>query len=464
MVDRIRRLLSDTENISLVKNITGAFTVKGLSLVVSLFTMPAYMSFFDDQEMLGVWFTLLSVMNWILNLDLGIGNGLRNKLAISIATNDDAKSKEYISSAYFIVGVVSIAFAILLTGVVYLVNWNGFFSIPETLISLHDLRSAVLICLVGIILQFFLRLISSILYALQKSAINNFLALLTSVGQLVFVLIIPSSSSVANLKVFSLVHGLCVNVPLLIATAVVFWKFLPNCRPSRSQFRFSQAKDVISLGGIFFICQILYMVIANTNEFFISHFFGAEHVVEYQIYNRLFSMASMITSLALSPVWSAVTRAKAQNNIIWLKKLYRTFKLIGFMGICGEFLLVPLLQLIIRIWLGDNAIAVDYTTALMFALFGSAMLYQGVLSTFVCGFGRMRLQTVFYFIGVVFKICFIPMVVNSFAHWEAVLIANIIILLPYCVAQQIELDSYIKKLLKAGKNELSVINCHSNKE
>ena len=451
MADRIRMLLSDTENASLIKNITGAFTVKGLSLLVSLFTMPAYMNFFADQEMLGVWYTLFSVMNWILNLDLGIGNGLRNKLAITIANRDDAKSKEYISSAYFIVGIVSIALATILTGVVYLVNWNVFLGISETFISLHDLRDAVLICLLGIVLQFFLRLISSILYALQKSAINNFLALLTSIGQLMFVLIIPSSSPVANLKFFSLVHGLCANVPLLFATIVVFGKVLPNCRPSHSLFRFSRAKDVISLGGIFFICQILYMVIANTNEFFISHFFGVEHVVEYQIYYRLFSLASMVTSLALSPVWSAVTRAKAQNNFIWLKNLYRTFKLIGLLGICGEFLLVPLLQFIIRIWLRDNAIEVDYATALIFALFGSVMLYQGVLSTFVCGFGRMRLQTVFYAIGVAFKICFIPMMASSLIYWEAVVVVNIMIMLPYCIAQQVELDSYIKKLLKAGK-------------
>ena len=32
------------------KNVLGAFTVKGLALIVSLFTMPAYLRFFHDES------------------------------------------------------------------------------------------------------------------------------------------------------------------------------------------------------------------------------------------------------------------------------------------------------------------------------------------------------------------------------------------------------------------------------
>ena len=55
------RQLSDKDRI-LFQNILGAFAVKGLSLVVSLFTLPAYMRFFKDQNVLGVWYTVLSVL------------------------------------------------------------------------------------------------------------------------------------------------------------------------------------------------------------------------------------------------------------------------------------------------------------------------------------------------------------------------------------------------------------------
>ena len=73
------------ENKNIINNIIGAFVVRGGSLVISLFTMPAYFTYFQNQEILGLWFTILSVLNWILMFDLGLGNGLRNKLPIALA-------------------------------------------------------------------------------------------------------------------------------------------------------------------------------------------------------------------------------------------------------------------------------------------------------------------------------------------------------------------------------------------
>ena len=86
------------KNTIIYKNVIGAFAVKGASLILSLFTMPAYMRFFEDEQILGVWFTLLSVLSWILNFDLGIGNGLRNNLTSALAMGDRNAAKEYISS------------------------------------------------------------------------------------------------------------------------------------------------------------------------------------------------------------------------------------------------------------------------------------------------------------------------------------------------------------------------------
>lgn len=445
MFDQIKIFLGSKENKNLYSNIVGAFIIKGLSLIISLFTMPAYMSFFSDQEVLGVWFTLLSVLNWVLSFDLGIGNGLRNKLCYTIAANDTKQTKEYISSAYFITGAVSLILLILLSFFVYIVDWNKFFNISTNLVSHKDLSVAILICLMGILFQFFLRLISSIIYALQKSAINNFMSLLTSLLQLMCALFLPSKSPSENLIVFSCVHVLCVNVPLIFLTCIVFLKLLPQCKPNVLWFRRDKARFVMSLGGIFFLCQILYMIIANTNEFFISHYSGSDNVVEYQIYYRLFSLASMLITLALTPVWSAVTKAIAERNYVWLNKLYKYFKKFSLLGIVCEFLLIPFLQFIIDIWLGENALTVNYHTSLFFAIFGSLMLYQSVLSTFVCGLGRLKLQAICYFIGVIFKLIFIPVAVNYFGRWEIVIIANIFILLPYCILQQIDLDKYMKK-------------------
>lgn len=86
--------VSDKKNKNIILNVIAAFLVKGGSMIVSLFTLPAYIRYFNDQTVLGVWLTLLSVLNWVLSFDLGIGNGLRNHLTIAITENkqDDVKN------------------------------------------------------------------------------------------------------------------------------------------------------------------------------------------------------------------------------------------------------------------------------------------------------------------------------------------------------------------------------------
>lgn len=83
------------------RNTIYAGLVKFFSLFIALFTTPAYMHYFNNDEILGVWFTILSVLAWILNCDMGIGNGLRNNLVYAINEKNWDKAKKYISSAYY---------------------------------------------------------------------------------------------------------------------------------------------------------------------------------------------------------------------------------------------------------------------------------------------------------------------------------------------------------------------------
>ena len=88
------------------RNAVGAYLVKGGSIVVGLISIPAYMSYFDAYESLGVWYTILSILSWVSLFDFGMANGLRNVLASSIALNDYDKSSRLVSSAYAFMSII----------------------------------------------------------------------------------------------------------------------------------------------------------------------------------------------------------------------------------------------------------------------------------------------------------------------------------------------------------------------
>ena len=211
LLNRYRSLTENSRNI--LKNVFGAFTVKGLSLVVALFTMPAYMRFFNDDAALGLWFTILSVLNWMLTFDFGIGNGLRNHLARCLGEKNLDEAKKYVSSAYFSIGGVCLAALAIFIPVCCFVNWNTLFKIDAGIVSPRALTLSVGIVFVGILLQMFLRNINSTLYALQLSSVNNALSLCTTVLTLhvspLTTLPLPSSVWKATSFWTSELHGLC---------------------------------------------------------------------------------------------------------------------------------------------------------------------------------------------------------------------------------------------------------------
>ena len=96
-------------------------------------------------------------------------------------------------------------------------------NISNEIVNNNVLKYVIIINLFTVILQFFFRIISAILYALQLSTINNLLAFITSLTNYYLQYFMCKSAS-DNLVVLSYVHLVCVNLPLIVATVLLFLK------------------------------------------------------------------------------------------------------------------------------------------------------------------------------------------------------------------------------------------------
>ena len=422
-----------------IRNTLAAFLIKGGSLLISFVSMPAYIRYFDNQQVLGVWFTVLSVLSWVLTFDFGIGNGLRNQLVEALVKNDKDEIRKTISSSYIIIGALTIA-AITGGSIGFqFVDWNKFFGISDQLVSPSVMYYVTLCAFITMMLQFFLRLISFVLYALQESAINNLLTFITSASLVLFVLLAPSYDNTSNLKTLSIVYLLCVNVPLFIATFWVFNRKLKKCFPTIKYFEWTNAASILRLGGVFFYNQIMYTIITGSNSFLIARFIGLGSVVEYQVYYRIFSIFGMVFGLSLTPLWSAITKAFSQNDHAWIKRYFRILNWLVILVSLFHFLVIPFLSILVRLWLGNQNITLNYLSAVIFALFGSIFVFHNVLSTFACGIGKIRLQAVCYTIGVVLKIGLVYIGTSIWKDWILIVASDVLILTPYCLLQYFSL-------------------------
>ena len=76
------------------KNITVSFISKAISILIGFIIVPLTLSYIGEVEY-GIWLTIASIISWFSFFDIGLGNGLRNKLAEALA-KDDQETNDFV--------------------------------------------------------------------------------------------------------------------------------------------------------------------------------------------------------------------------------------------------------------------------------------------------------------------------------------------------------------------------------
>src|ERR1700761_6735066 len=80
-------------------NIGVSFALRAISIVISFLIVPYSLNLLDTNKY-GIWLAISSTVSWISILDIGLANGLRNKVAEYIARQEFGEAKIAISSTY----------------------------------------------------------------------------------------------------------------------------------------------------------------------------------------------------------------------------------------------------------------------------------------------------------------------------------------------------------------------------
>lgn len=448
MINKINEIISKKGERSknFLKNVIYSFGIKGLAMFISLFTMPAYIRYFDSNTVLGIWYTAISILTWIMTFDLGIGNGLRNYLVKPLVENNKKEIKTYISSSYITILIISIIIGILGYIIIPNVPWNNIFNISKEIVNQDILIFMVTALFIGVIINFILNLIKPIYYALQKSAVPSLLTLCSNILMLLYVLLAKTDNLEYNIKSLSIVFVFTQNIPYLIASIVIFFTKLKGAFPSIKYYSKEYSKKIVKLGTAFLYLQILTMVIFGTNEFLITHWINPEDVVEFQVYNKLFTIIATLFNLALTPVWSAVREACVKKDISWINSLKKKLNLSLILVIPCEIILVCLSQFIVNIWLRENAIEINYIYAIIYAIYNTIYMKVTIDASLIGGLGKLNVQAISMTVTTFLKLVITFLLIKIYNNWIVIIIGNIIALGPYIVIEYFDINRQIKKL------------------
>lgn len=365
-----------------------SFLTRGISIFLSFFVVRLTIGYLGNN-LYGIWVVLFSIITWLSLLDIGVGNGLRNKLTIALSRNDLAEARSYISTAYIILSALAVVVLLIFMCGTWFVDWAVIFN--STLLTIEHYRVLMLTFFFSIVISFVLGLINSILNAFQQTALTNVISILTNLLFLSSLLFFKDFFVASIIKVV-ISYCICYILSQVIMT-VIFFRKHHYVIPSFTYFAKSKVKEILKLGGSFFVIQIAVLLIFTFDNLLILQLLGAEQVSVYNIVFKLFSIFTLGFGIVVSPLWSAFTEANMKNDLIWMKKTLNNLNSLFLMVLLGLVIMLFEYQHILDIWLpASNRIVPTFELVLALSIFVAISIWNNIYSFFLNGLGMVKMQ------------------------------------------------------------------------
>jgi len=416
------------------QNIVGLFFLRGVSVAISFVLVPLTLTYLTPAKY-GLWMTLSSILSWVMWLDVGLGNGLRNRFAEALARNDRELARSYVSTTYLFVGLIGIMLFLVFVLLQPFLSWTGILNAPADMEQ--ELSNLAYIVVLFFCIRLVVGLIGTILTADQQPALSSLLEVLINAVSLVAVIALTYSIPGSLFWLGVCLAGAMVLVPL----AGNIWLFRGKYREFAPSFRFvrvEHARGLIHLGAQFFILQLAGLVIFTSANIIITQLFGPEEVTQYNIAYKYFGVPAMAFAMLLMPFWSAYTDAFARGDIAWIRMTFRRLKQAFILLAVGVVLMVVLADHAYALWIG-HAVHIPLSLSAAMGAYVLIVAWSSIFSYFINGTGKIRLQLL---VAVLMSIAMIPLALllagEGGLHTTGVVLAICLVLLPGAILWPIQ--------------------------
>ena len=414
---------TDSRSKKMYKNTVAMIGIRGVSMILTLISAPIMLHHLDRADY-GVLLTLTSIVGWVGYMDVGLGNGLRNKLPEFLAKGDFHSAKKIVSSCYVTLAIYVALIIVIFLMVSPFVDWLGVLNSPTS--DAGEIRGLTNVVFIAFCIQFLFGLINSILFAYQMPA---FQSLFTFVGQfiaLIALVIQVYVFDVTSVLQIGAVNSMIPPLVLFLGSIGLFRTKLEEIAPSFKLFEFKSVGSILSLGLKFFVLQMITIVLFQANSIIIARVVSPEAVVEYNLAFKYVSLLTMIFTIVITPVWSATTDAYVRKDFAWINKTISLSRKVCIASIFIGVLMVLASKFVYGIWLGKGTIDINYSTTSLILLYISFEMLYKVYGTIINGTGKVFAQMILT--GVI-AIIYIPLAIllGKLFGLSGVLIANAIV-------------------------------------
>lgn len=425
----------------LIKQFSSSFILKILAMGLSYISIPLFLKYLGNRDY-GIWMTIFSIVGWINTFDLGIGNGLKNKLTENYAKKNYKEVKEYIITGYISLSTLAGLFLMLGCLGIYFFNFSQMLNINYY--SENYLKLLFFITYSLTLFNFIVKIYNVLYLSVHNSYISNLCTLLFQAIFIVVLVLLNKLNKISLLTIVFIYPGFTLLLGIIFT--ILFFKKYKNLRPKLEDFKKKKIKMINSLGLYFFLIQISMLIIMTTDNMIIMRYLGAEEVATYNVVSRLFQAILLIEALISAPMWPLFIDAYVKNDKKWIIGIYKKLNLLFLVAVLGVIVAIFIAPLLIKIWIGKELVLSKYLI-LFWGIFIINRIWGDIYCIFTNATNKIKLQMCMYILGAIINI---PLSIYLLKYLNlgssGVILATNISLLPISIIIPIQVYKIIKNM------------------
>jgi O-antigen/teichoic acid export membrane protein len=360
-------------------------------------------------EAFGFWMTITGVMLMLGFADLGLGNGLQNRVAELYGADDLAAIRQAWICGIKLLAIIGLMVFLLSVLVVPSVNWSRLFHLKDAKTA-ASASTCMLVVSFNFCIGLSLMSVQKVALGMQLGWILNLCVAAGSILSLIAVcLAIQLKFGLAWFLAFTLLTPQLANF-FLVGYMIKYTKSaaMPVSAPTKSRI-------LLKTGAKFFITQLAAVLIYSFPPILLAAKFGTAAVVPYNLTLRVLSLTTQFLGLFLIPLWPAYGEAKVRGDIQWIKRTYmRSLLATALLGVVPCLVFAPIGPYILAFWSHSGISFFNESLVAALSLWVAVTNFSQPAAILLNGLGHPTGQAVYGMATVVIALALMPIFTDHF--------------------------------------------------
>ncbi|WP_010254913.1 lipopolysaccharide biosynthesis protein [Treponema primitia] len=406
-----------------------SYVSKGISFVLSFISIPLLLNNLELSQY-SLWITLVSIVNWINLLDLGVGNGLKNTIAKYNHLRDKKECAYYITGTFQFFSLIS-GFLVILTLI-----FSKYIPVIKINIGYSFLLYLPIICF------FPFTTFNAVLQGNLKNGLLSIISLVRALWIFFAVLLFKYTSSDKII-----ICAICYNIFNILYFIFILFSIKKIYLFSLSQiFNFKLfvfGLKIVRIGLEYFILQVTSLIQFSMGNYIIYNLFNNQVASFDLLNNKIYANLAIFFNAGIAVFWPQFTSAMASHDAEKLIKYRSQLLIMLIVYIFGLGISIPIITPFVG-WWTQGKILVNIKDIIPFVLFNIVLSINYYEAVILNAAEKINIQILF---SLMTSILFITLVSFSkyflIKSYIIIPIINTLILIPSFFIYKIHADRIV---------------------